>query len=415
MLKQCSAVFALVAALVLTPMRAFSADPTDPKVRMMETIRFLASPELKGRGLGTPELDQAAAYIAKEFESLGLMPGGDKEGSWYEEWTDPDTGMKMRNVIGFLPGRNPAFAGQSIVAGAHYDHLGAGGPGSLRENAGKVHPGADDNASGVAVLLDAARAVSLKLEPERTIVFAAFTGEESGRKGSRWYVRNRTLYPAAKCIAMINLDTVGRLGKNKLIAIGGGSAREWPGIFDEIGKALGVGIAVSTQELDASDQKSFHEAGVPAVQLFSGPHADYHRPTDTPNKIDEQGLEKVAVVARALILYLANLPAPLTATLSAAEVQQAPVRSDRKVTSGIVPDFTYNEKGVRIGGTSPGGPAAAAGLREGDIIIRMDDKPVVGLRDLSDLLKTKQPGDRVTVLFLRQGKELKTAVVLKEK
>ncbi len=398
----------------LVPQVVPAADPTDSAVRMMETIRFLASPEMKGRGIGTPELDRAAAYIAKEFEAVGLVPGGDN-GSWYQEWTDEASGVPMRNVIGLLPGRNPMFTGQSVVLGAHYDHLGTGGPGSHRENAGRVHPGADDNASGVAVLLDAVRALTLKQEPERTIVFAAFTGEEAGRLGSRRYVRNERQYPVQNCIAMVNLDTVGRLGKKNLIAIGGNSAKEWPGLFAEIAKTLKVDIAVPLQELDASDQKSFHDVGVPAVQLFSGPHEDYHRPSDSADKIDERGLVKVAAVTRALVLYLANNAASLTSPPSSAAASESAPRTDRKVTLGIIPDFTYNEKGVRLGGAAPGGPAAAAGMREGDIIVRIDDKPVVALKDLSDLLKTRRPGDRVTVHFLRQEKEMKISVILKEK
>jgi len=366
-----------------------------------------------GRGVGTPELDKAAAFIASRFESVGLLPGGPANGSWFQEWTDPESKARMRNVVGILPGRNPELARESVVIGAHYDHLGM--TGASKENAGKMHPGADDNASGVAVLLELASRLPLVANMERSVVFVAFTGEEAGRKGSRYYVRNERRYPAAKAIAMINLDTVGRLGKGKLIILGSGSAKEWSAILQEIAKPLKIEIAEVAQELDSSDQKSFQEAGVPAVQLFTGPHADYHRPTDTAEKIDGKGLAKVATVARAVAFYLANRPEPLTATVPSSPAGAPALRTDRKVTLGIVPDFTYNGQGVRLGGTSPDSPVERAGLRMGDVVIQAGNTPIAVLKDLSDVLKTKQPGDRLPLRFLRNGKEMKTVVELKER
>ena len=380
---------------------------------MMETVKSLSGAEFMGRGVGTPELDKAAAFIASRFEAVGLLPGGPANGSWFQEWTDPESKARMRNVVGILPGRNPELARESVVIGAHYDHLGM--TGASKENAGKMHPGADDNASGVAVLLELASRLPLVANMERSVVFVAFTGEEAGRKGSRYYVRNERRYPAAKAIAMINLDTVGRLGKGKLIILGSGSAKEWSAILQEIAKPLKIEIAEVAQELDSSDEKSFQEAGVPAVQLFTGPHADYHRPTDTAEKIDGKGLAKVATVARAVAFYLANRPEPLTATVPSSPAGAPALRTDRKVTLGIVPDFTYNGQGVRLGGTSPDSPVERAGLRTGDVVIQAGNTPIAVLKDLSDVLKTKQPGDRLPLRFLRNGKEMKTVVELKER
>lgn len=380
---------------------------------MMETVKYLSGGEFMGRGIGTPELDKAAAFIASRFEAVGLLPGGSENGSWFQEWTDPESRTKMRNVVGILPGRNPDLSRESVVIGAHYDHLGT--KGVSKENTGKVHPGADDNASGVAVLLELASRLPLVANMERTVVFVAFTGEEEGRKGSRYYVRNERRYPAAKAIAMIDLDTVGRMGKNKLIVIGSGSAKEWSPFFQEAGKSLKIEIAEMSQELDSSDQKSFQEAGVPAVQFFTGPHADYHRPTDSFDKIDGKGLAKVATMARAAAFYLANHPAPLTATIKASPAGAPAPRADRKVTLGIVPDFTYNGQGVRLGGTSPDGPVAKAGLRTGDVVIQAGTTSIAVLKDLSDVLSTKQPGDRLPLRYLRNGKELKAEVELKER
>lgn len=380
---------------------------------MLETVKFLSGAEFMGRGTGTPELDKAAVFIASRFEAVGLLPGGSANGSWFQEWTDPGSKARMRNVVGVLPGRNPQLARESVVIGAHYDHLGL--KGARKEDAGKLHPGADDNASGVAVLLELASRLTLVANMERTVVFVAFTGEEEGRKGSRYYVRNERRHPAAQAIAMINLDTVGRLGKGKLIILGAGSAKEWSPFFQEAGKALKIEIAEMAQELDSSDQKSFQEAGVPAVQLFTGPHADYHRPTDTADEIDGKGLAKVATAARAAVFYLANRPEPLTATITSLPAGEPAPRTDRKVTLGIVPDFTYNGQGVRLGGASPDGPVEKAGLRTGDVVIQAGNAPIAVLKDLSDVLKTHQPGDRLPLRFLRNGKEMKVEVELKER
>jgi len=278
-----------------------------------------------------------------------------------------------------------------------------------------VHPGADDNASGVAVLLEMASRLTLVANMERPVVFVAFTGEETGRKGSRYFVQNEKRYPVSSVTGMINLDTVGRLGKGKLIILGAASAKEWGTLFQEAAKPLKLEIAESTQDLDSSDQKSFHEAGVPAVQLFTGPHLDYHRPTDTADKIDGKGLVKIAMLTRTVAFTLANLQAPLTRTITAAPGVASGPRMDRKVTIGVIPDFTYNEQGVRLGGTQPGGPAEAAGMKQGDIIIEAGNAPISELKDLSDVLKKKQPGDRLPIRFLRKGREMKTELEVRER
>lgn len=408
---------AIAVFLVLLPAYPCRAEPPVSAAllsrdRMLETVRSLSAPAMKGRGLGTAELDQAAAVIASRFEAAGLVPGG-TDGGWFQEWEDRELKVRMKNVVGVLPGRNPLLAGQSVVVGAHYDHLGM--KGAFPEHAGKVHPGADDNASGMAVLLELVHVMTLDPHPERSIVFAAFTGEEAGRRGSRYYVAHQQQYPVSKCIGMINLDTVGRLGKRPLIVIGAGSAKEWPRLFDALGSAAKVPVAMNAGDLDSSDQVSFHEAGVPAVQLFTGPHLDYHRPTDSADKIDPRGLGKVATVALLAARDLADRPEPLTPTTGAAGKHEAKPVQGRKVTLGIVPDFTYQDSGVRLGGTVPGGPAEAAGLRDGDIIIGVNGAAVASLKDLAEALKARNPGERITILFLRQGKELKAEPLLKER
>jgi len=198
------------------------------KETMMETVKYLSDKELEGRGFGTPGIDKAANYIAEQFKLAGLLPAGDQDKTWFQAWEDsggePLHKAVMKNVIGIIPGKNPAMQGQSVVVGAHYDHLGLGWPDAREGQMGKIHPGADDNASGVAVLIELARVLAKAPQPDRSIVFIAFTGEETGKRGSQHYVANEKRYPPDKCIGMVNLDTVGRLGKGKLLVLGAGSA-----------------------------------------------------------------------------------------------------------------------------------------------------------------------------------------------
>jgi hypothetical protein len=376
------------------------------KERMVEAIKFLSSEELKGRGLGTEELDRAAEFIAEKFQEAGLKPGGDTEGSYFQVWKDLEHNLIMKNVIGVIPGKKPEKAGQSVVVGAHYDHLGMGWYGGREENRGKVHPGADDNASGVSVLIELARVLGKSLNPDRSVVFAAFTGEEAGKKGSKHYTAYQKSYPVDGCIGMLNLDTVGRLGKKKLLVLGAGSAREWVHIFRGAGFVTGVEIETVNERLDSSDYISFEDAGVPAVQLFSGPHPDYHCPTDTADRIDPEGLLKVASVAKEVIEYLTSREEPLTATVMPEEKADITTKKERKVSLGIIPDFAYSGEGCRLSGVVPGSPAEACGLKEGDIIIRINSNDVRSLKDLSDILKSLTPKTRISITFLRDGKEL---------
>jgi Zn-dependent M28 family amino/carboxypeptidase len=312
----------------------------------------------------------------------------------------------MKNVIGVIPGKNPALSGQSVVVGAHYDHLGLGRPDAREDNKGKVHPGADDNASGVALLIELAGELRKKMSPDRSIVFAAFTGEEAGKKGSQYYTAHQHQYPVEKCIGMVNLDTVGRLGKRKLLVLGAGSAREWVHIFRGASYVTGVETEMVSEKLDSGDQISFEAAGVPAVQLFTGPHPDYHRPTDTPDKIDGEGLEKVASVSTEVIEYLAGREEPLTETVKGGEKAVPSQKQERKVSLGTIPDFTFSGRGCRISGVMPDTPAEACGLREGDVIIRINSAVVSNLKEYSDILKSLSPGERITITILRDSKEM---------
>jgi Zn-dependent M28 family amino/carboxypeptidase len=302
-----------------------------------------------------------------------------------------------------------------VVLGAHYDHLGRGWPDAREGAVGQLHPGADDNASGVAVLLELARVLGRSWKPDRSVVFAAFSGEEAGRLGSRRYVLNGRPYPAGHAIGMVNLDTVGRLGKGKLLVLGTGTAREWVHIFRGAGFVTGVPLEPVAKDVGGSDQVSFIEAGVPAVQLFTGPHLDYHRPSDTSDKVDREGLVKVASVVKEVVEYLAGREEPLTSVLGPGG--QAAVATSgsgpRKVSLGTVPDFSYSGEGVLLEGVLAGSPAERAGLAAGDRIVRLGDEDVGSLADLARVLKSLTPGQAVKVVSFR-GEEERTAEAVPE-
>lgn len=386
---------------------------TFDSTRMMKTIALLTGDDLQGRGFGQPGLNQAADIIADAFQKAGLSPGGDESGSYFQVWQDsggePAQELQLKNVIGIIPGSDKT-SNESVVIGAHYDHLGMGWPDVRAENRGQIHPGADDNASGVAVMLELAQELSKSLGPERDIIFIAFSGEEADRRGSKHYIQSK---PAKKPFAMLNLDTVGRLGSNMLLVLGAESASEWPHVFRGISHVSGIPITMVKEPLDASDQISFHEAGIPAVQLFSGANPDYHRPTDTADKIDPQGLVKVATVAREVIDFLAGRVEPMTINLDSVEqTTHATSKTSRKTSLGSIPDFGYQGKGYRLDGVAPNSPAEKAGLKKGDIITSINQTTITGLRAVSDFLKHMRPGQTLSITYLRQGMENSTQATL---
>jgi membrane-associated protease RseP (regulator of RpoE activity) len=268
-------------------------------------------------------------------------------------------------------------------------------------------------------MIELAKLIGKSEKPKRTIVFVAFTGEEAGLVGSKHFVESYTEFPADKVIANINLDTVGRLFGKKILVLNGESAKEWKFIFMGVEYVTGIPISLVTQPLDASDQMAFIQAGIPAIQLFSGPEEDYHKPTDTYDKIDADGMVKVAAVTKEVIEYLAEREEPLEFTgvkeESGTEKKEQTEKKERKVRAGTMPDFEYTGEGVKIGAVIPGSPAEKGGLQKGDIIVKLDDMQIKNLADYSNALKSFKPGDSVEMTYLREGKENKTRIELSAK
>jgi hypothetical protein len=401
--------------------------PVFSQKALLGHVAWLAAPEREGRGLGTRGLEAAAEYIAGLFKSYGLQPGGDAA-SYFQSFTaersPSGAPVRLRNVVGVLPGSKPDWAGQSALLTAHYDHLGAGWPDVHQGDEGRLHPGADDNASGVAVMLELAKALASGERPQRTLVFVAFAGEEAGMLGSRHYV-DHAAFPLEKTMGVINLDTVGRLGDRKLSVLATGSASEWQHIFRGAGFVTGVEGRMIPDALASSDQESFIDRGVPAVQLFTEPHADYHRPGDTADKVDGAGLVKVATYVKEAFAYLGERMDPLTNTIASMKgAQPAAVGAlapgptaasvtggasspgqGRRVSFGTMPDFAFAGPGVKVAGVTPGSPAAKAGVAEGDVLLEVAGQPIANLAGFSGILRGLAPGQTVKVRLSRGGAE----------
>ncbi len=408
------------------PERQALADlpPVFSQSRLMEHVEYLASPDLEGRGVGTAGLEEAARYLVGQFEQAGLEPGGDN-GSFYQRFTmqqGPEGApVDVTNVIGVLQGTRADWSDQAVIVGAHFDHLGSGWPDVHSGDEGKVHPGADDNASGVAVLIELAKALAEGESPQRSLVFVGFTGEEAGRAGSKYYVANPIPVPLSGIRAVVNIDTVGRLGEGAVSILGTGTADEWQHIFRGASYVTGVDSRNIPESAEASDQMSFIEKGIPGVQIFTQAHGDYHRPGDTADKIDGAGLVKVATLVKESVVYLGGREDPLTVKIEgqssgpASGPPAAGPSGGRRVRFGTVPDFAFQGPGVKVSEVSADSPAEKAGFMAGDTLMAIDDHEVTDLRTYSEILRTLEPGQTVDAKVVRGGKEIILPVTVEER
>ena len=332
------------------------------------------------------------------------------------------TTADARNVVAMLPGADPALADQFIVVGAHFDHLGWGGEGSLAPDAREVHNGADDNASGTAALLDIARRLTSGPRPARSVVFIAFTGEEKGLWGSAQFVAEPTV-DLSKAVAMLNLDMVGRLTENTVTVFGTGTAQEWEQVANAANAKLAqpLKLAFSPDGYGPSDHASFTAAGIPVLHFFTNTHVDYHRPSDDWQKIEGEGLARIAELS-------ADITRGLAGTDQAVAMALTKVRQDRPAAPtggeasrgygpyfGTIPDMTPRDFGLRITGVREGSPAEKAGLQGGDVIVEFDGKPVEDIYSYTYALRDKKPGDAVKVVVERDGKRFTFNAVLGER
>lgn len=319
-----------------------------------------------------------------------------------------------RNVIGSLPGTDPALRDQAIVIGAHYDHLGRGGESSLApDQHGQIHPGADDNASGTVAVMSLARAFAAAGGASRTLVFAAFSGEELGLLGSAEYVR-RPPFPLDKTVLMVNLDMVGRLRDGKVYVSGIDSGTGLRAVVTQAARDLSLSPELPPSPFGPSDHTSFYVAGSPVLFFFTGIHADYHRPSDTWERINAPGIATVAAfVARVVTAVAAEPAAPAYVKLDAPRAGRG---GGYGPVLGVIPEFGEGERpGVKISGVRPGSPAEKAGIRAGDVIVKFAGVDVKTLEDLTFGLRSRHPGDEVQVVVVRDGREQTVKAVLAER
>ena len=395
------------------PVSIFSAD------RMKHDVFYLASGP-GGRGPGEAGREKAYRYIDRMFRQYGLAPFF--ENGFAQEWNE--SGQIFRNLAGVIKGSGRGD--EYVIISAHYDHLPSAN--------GRVYPGANDNASGLALMLELAGYYA-KQRPSRTIVFAAFDGEEEGRLGSKYFIRNLPGSSAAKTgsavtpdkiDADINMDSVGRLDGGKMIFLNSGSSDKWTHILRGAGFVTGYDYEASKLDLDASDQMSFIEAGVPGIQMLSGVNADYHKATDTADKLDYQGMVKEAEFIKEIADYLAGDSGMLTRPASysgesgsrqsaGTSAPQASQGGARKVSTGIVPSFDWEGKGVKSDSVVTGSPLANTEFKPGDVIVKINDTPTDSLISYSMELKKYKPGDKVTLTYISDNVEKTVEIELTAK
>ncbi len=315
---------------------------------------------------------------------------------------------KGRNVAGMLTGSDPVLKNEYIVIGAHYDHLGID---QLKESSmykgkdNQIHNGADDNASGTSGLLEVAeKLASMKGLLKRSVIFAAFSGEELGILGST-YMTNNFPFDIKNVTCMLNMDMIGRLNdENSLTIIGSGTAAEWKEILNKK-NSYGFKLGMSDGGSGGSDHQAFSNKNIPVLFFFTGTHSDYHKPTDDADKINYDGEAKVVNYVFDIALELENL----SKRLQYVKVEEPVARAAggrARVTVGTVPEFGYNGNGYKLSGTTEGSPAAKAGLKAGDIIVKFGPKAVGNIYDFMYAMQDYKAGDKVDVVVLRDGKEI---------
>jgi len=369
--------------------------------QLLRHSRKLTDSNMQGRGLGSLGLDLAALYVADQFRAAGLVA---LDGTYIQRWVQsiPGAGLtNMGNVIGMIPGSNRDLSSQPIIIGAHYDHLG------VDPDTGLPFVGADDNASGISILIEVAAKLARSYSPQRPIIFVAFTAEESGLLGSEYFINNPPAGLAAEdMFAMINLDTVGRLEGRTLQIFSTESAYEWPFMAQGIGFTIGVNSTFPADTIASSDHVNFLNAGIPAIHLFAGLHSDYHQTSDTIEKLDAVGMSDISLWLEEATVYLADLADPLRVNLGGEYIAVSNVAAGERAASlGTVPDFAFSGEGIRITGVSPEGAGKKAGLIAGDILLTYNGEPMGDLQNYSNLLRASAPGDSIQIEVLR-GEEI---------
>ena len=400
-----AALLVLISCKTETPVKEFS---------IKDDVYFLADDSQKGRETGSEAEKQSANYLAERFKNMGLEPKGTNgylQPFTFKPKTNPhgeasftmnkeDSTITGLNVVAYIDNKTE----NTIIIGAHYDHLGFGSEGSLYRGEGaEIHNGADDNASGVAVMMNLAKRLKEK-NTNNNYLFISFSGEEMGLLGSNYFVKNPTI-DTKKVNYMINMDMVGRLKEDKSLAIYGvGTSPKFSQTlfannsdFKLIEKESGVG---------PSDHTSFYLADMPVLHFFTGQHEDYHKPSDDAEKLNYEGMDSISNYIMDIITDLDN-DGRLEFRKTKNESEETP---DFKVTLGVVPDYLYDEKGMRIDGVSEERPAQRAGMMKGDVVVKVGEYEITDMMSYMKSLSKFEKGEKTMVIVERNGEPIELEV-----
>ena len=397
----------------------FVSGPNSPQTG--ELMPLTGDGSLSGSSILAASISGAVAdaLLALSGKTLkDLQAGLDTENPHAEGGLNlPDLRLKMnlglervnrkdRNVLAMIP---PDGIDEWIVVGAHYDHLGLGGGNSMANSSeqGKVHPGADDNASGTALVMELADSIARELamtpkRPRRGLLFALWSGEEIGILGSAAFLANPPV-SVDKIAAYVNFDMVGRLRDNRLILQGAGSSGVWRKLIEKRNVVAGFNLSVQDDPYLPTDVTSFYQRKIPVLNFFTGAHEDYHRPTDTAAKIDYPGLERIGRFARQIVLDLATLP-KRHEYARVERSSQSGGRDNLRAYLGTIPEYSTEANGVKISGTRGGSPAERAGLLGGDVIVEFAGQKIANIYDYTYALDAVKIGEEIKIVVQRDGK-----------
>ena len=407
--------------LLLFGVLAFVLQANAQQDEMRQTVAYLASQELGGRYPGTAGDSLASDYIVGQLRSLKFKPviKAKKDKGYYQDFnfTKKEQEIRTHNIIAVLPGKDKHLKHEYIVVGSHYDHLGLGGQGSgsRRPDTLAVHPGADDNASGDAVVLQLAKHFKQVGSP-RSIIFAFFGAEEQGLVGSKQFLEwmkkadaQRINLPADPkgIVAMVNLDMVGRMRDSAMSVSGTGTSSTFKAIVEQVAEQTKLNVSCTPDGYGPSDHASFVAAEIPVLFLTTGGHMEYHTPDDLPPTLNYDGLQQTLTFSEALIDRLASLPT--TPDYISVPSSNTMKHAKFKVTLGLMPDVMGASRipGLRADIVVAGKPAYQAGIRSGDIIQEIDGKPVSNINEYMERLSELQPDTTIPVKVLR-GEEIIT-------
>ena len=386
---------------------------------MKQAVEYLASQELGGRYPATAGDTLASEYIAGKLRKMKLKPvvKEKKNKGLYQDFTYGKTEMRTtHNIIAVLPGKDKNLKNEYIVVGSHYDHLGLGGKnsGSRRPDTLAVHPGADDNASGDAVVLQLAKYFK-KVGSPRSIIFAFFGAEEQGLVGSKFFLEwlkhednQRVNLPDDKAgiVAMVNLDMVGRMRDNAMSVSGTGTSSGFKALVEDVAQQTGLHVTCIPDGYGPSDHASFVAVDIPVLFLTTGGHMEYHTPGDVPSTLNYDGMQQTLDFSKELISRIADMPeAPDYINVPASNKMS---HAKFKVTLGLMPDVmgASSIPGLRADIVVAGKPAHAAGIRSGDIIQEIDGKPVKDINEYMERLSELTAGTTIPVKVLRDGETI---------